>query len=87
MRERGVDYWNGPAAVVIEYHDGRRDYLTFSTRIEAEQWVALLPWLQAERARADTGSAAEDERAIRSAQLAETGVLRPEEVVAALSWN
>ena len=77
--QRGEEHWNGPAAIRVEYDDGRRDTVTFDTRIEAEQWLGLLPWRQA--------AGDEEVSDIRSAMLAETAVVRPEDVVAALSWN
>lgn len=44
--ERDAAYWNGPAVVEVEYHNGRREDKAFATRLEAEAWVALIPWLQ-----------------------------------------
>ena len=77
--QRGEEHWNGKAAVVVEYAGGGRETVTFDTRIEAEQWLSLLPWRQA--------AGDEEVSDIRSAMLAETAVVRPEDVVAALSWN
>jgi hypothetical protein len=40
-------YWNSPAVVEVEYHNGRRADLAFDTRLEAEAYVGQIPWLQA----------------------------------------
>lgn len=32
---RGSAYWNGPAAVVVTYRDGRRAAVTFDSRLDA----------------------------------------------------
>lgn len=40
-------YWNTPAVVEVEYHNGRRDELYFETRLAAEAYVGQIPWLQA----------------------------------------
>ena len=77
--QRGEEHWNGPAAIRVEYDDGRRDTVTFDTRIEAEQWLGLLPWRQA--------AGDSDVAGIVAAQIAETGLRRAEDVVTALSWN
>lgn len=76
---RDEDYWNGPGAVAVEHRDGRRETVTFATRLEAEQWLGLLPWRQ--------GMDDDDVAGIASAILVGAAVLRPEDVASALSWN
>lgn len=44
--DRDELYWNSPAIVEVEYHNGRRAELAFSTRLAAEAYVGQLPWLQ-----------------------------------------
>lgn len=50
--DRDALYWNNPAVVEVEYHpvrgghNGRRAELAFETRLAAEAYVGLLPWLQ-----------------------------------------
>ena len=39
-------YWSFPAGVELTFHDGRRELRPFPTRLEAETFVALIPWLQ-----------------------------------------
>lgn len=46
MMDRDEAYWNAPAVVEVEYHNGRRADLAFATRLEAEAWVGQIPWLQ-----------------------------------------
>ena len=50
-------YWNSPAGVRLGYHDGREELTLFSTRIEAEQWVHMLPLLQMNQQYEDVASA------------------------------
>lgn len=45
--DRNELYWNSPAVVEVEYHDGRRADLAFETRLAAEAYVGQIPWLQA----------------------------------------
>ena len=40
-------WWNSPAAVQIGLRGGASTILMFETRLEAEQWVYLLPLRQA----------------------------------------
>ena len=75
----GSAYYLRPAAVAVEYHDGRRETVTFDTRLEAEQWLGLLPWRQA------AGDA--EVVGIGAAQLVAVAVLRTEDIAAAISWN
>ena len=82
---RDEDYWNGPGAVAVEHRDGSRETVTFDTRLEAETWLALLPWRQATAATQVTGD--DDVADIASAILVGAAVLRPEDVASALSWN
>lgn len=42
----GALHWNSPAVVVVERHDGRAEELAFETRLAAETYVGLIPWLQ-----------------------------------------
>jgi hypothetical protein len=75
----GAEYWHNPAAVAVEYRDGRRETVPFTSRVEAEQWLGLLPWRQ---------GAGDDEVAdVASAMMVAVAVLRPEDVTAAVSWN
>lgn len=71
----GRTYWLDPAALVVEHRDGRRKTVTFDTRIEAEQWLGLLPWRQA------AGDA--EVAGIGAAWLVTTAVLRPEDMTSA----
>lgn len=75
----GEAYWNGPGAVAVEYRDGGRETVTFDTRVEAEQWLGLIPWRQ--------GMGDAEVADIASATLVGTAVLRPEDVRAPISWN
>lgn len=79
MERSGNAYWNGPAAVAVTYRDGRRETVTFDSRLEAEQWVGLLPWRQAE------GDAEVTD--IAAARLLDVPVLRVADVAAVISWN
>lgn len=45
-------YWLSPAAVAVEWRDGRRDEYLFPTRNEAEAYVALIPLLEGDIAAA-----------------------------------
>lgn len=44
--DRDESYWNNPAIVEVEYHNGRRVDLAFETRLAAEAYVGQIPWLQ-----------------------------------------
>lgn len=44
--DRDEVYWNSPAMVEVEYHNGRRADLAFETRLAAEAYVGQIPWLQ-----------------------------------------
>lgn len=46
MERRDGAYWNAPAGVEVTMRDGSRTLLMFSTRLEAEEWVFLLPLMQ-----------------------------------------
>lgn len=59
-------YWQSPAAVRVGTADGREQIIMFSTRLEAEQFVYLLPLMQA------NGYA--DAEGVTWAMLAESGV-------------
>ena len=59
-------YWNSPAAVRVGTADGGESVLMFATRLEAEQFVALLPLMQ--------GLGDEHAAAVTWAMLAESGV-------------
>ena len=59
-------YWNSPAAVRVGMVDGGESVIMFATRLEAEQFVYLLPMLQA------LGN--EDAQAVTWAMLADSGV-------------
>ena len=39
-------YWSFPAAVRLSYADGCEELRVFASRLEAEAWVALIPWGQ-----------------------------------------
>ena len=59
-------YWNSPAAVRVGTTDGGEQLIMFSTRLEAEQFVYLLPLMQA--------NGYEDAQGVTWAMLAESGV-------------
>ena len=66
MIDRDALYWQSPAAVRVGTHDGGEGVIMFATRLEAEQFVYLLPllqWLGDEHA-----------QAVAWAMLAESGV-------------
>jgi len=42
----GAFYWNFPCGIDVTYHDGHVDLLQFATRLEAEAWLATLPFGQ-----------------------------------------
>lgn len=44
--DRDELYWNSPAVVEVEYHNGRREDVAFETRLAAEAYVGQIPWLQ-----------------------------------------
>ncbi len=46
MTGRDGFYWTFPAAVELTYADGRRELRPFASRLEAEAWIALIPWGQ-----------------------------------------
>ena len=46
MTGRDGFYWTFPAAVELTYADGRRELRPFASRLEAEAWLALIPWGQ-----------------------------------------
>ena len=46
MIGRDAFYWQFPAGVELTYADGRRELRPFASRLEAEAWVALIPWGQ-----------------------------------------
>ena len=83
MNRSGSAYWLAPAAVAVEHRDGRRETVTFDSRLDArvkaEQWLGLLPWRQ--------GLGDEEVAGIGAAWLVATAVRRPEEIVAPLTWN
>ncbi len=78
--QRGEKFWNAPGAVAVEYAGGRVETVTFATRIEAEQWLGLLPGRQA--------AGEPDVAGIVAAQMVGTPVvLRAEDIGSAMSWN
>ncbi len=46
MIARDAFYWQFPAAVRLTFADGREELRVFGSRLEAEAWIALIPWGQ-----------------------------------------
>ncbi len=44
--QRDAFYWQFPCGVQLDYRDGRRELRPFPSRLEAETWIALIPWGQ-----------------------------------------
>lgn len=65
--------------MAVEHRDGRRETVTFASRLEAEQWLGLLPWRQA--------AGDDDVASIGAASLVTAAMWRPEDARRALSLN